>query len=67
MRYGQGAGVAAAISIKNDSIVRNTSVEKIQKELFRQGVSVFNPISKKQDNVEYESVKYESMNYKSKL
>ena len=44
---GQGAGVIAGISIKNNTIVRNTNIKDIQNELLSQGVSVFHPLSMK--------------------
>lgn len=43
---GQGAGVTAAISLKEDKRVRNVSIEKVQTELLRQGVTLGKIISK---------------------
>lgn len=40
---GQGAGVIAGVSIKENRKVRFTSTGNVQKELLRQGVSVFQP------------------------
>ena len=40
---GQGAGVAAAISLKTNKIIRETNVKDIQNELLKQNVSVFHP------------------------
>ena len=37
---GQGAGVAAAISLKNNQIVRNVNINDVQNELVRQGVNI---------------------------
>jgi ribulose 1,5-bisphosphate synthetase/thiazole synthase len=37
---GQGAGVAAAISIRDNSIVRKVDIKKLQDELIRQGVRI---------------------------
>ena len=44
---GQGAGVSSAISLKEKTLVRNTNINNIQRELLRQGVSVFIPSSLK--------------------
>lgn len=63
---GQGAGVAAAISIKNNTIVRNTSFEAIQKELLKQGVSVFNPNLKEDEKKKIKNKDYH-IKFKSKL
>ena len=38
---GQGAGVAAAMAVKSNSLVRNVNLENVQKELTRQGVRIF--------------------------
>jgi len=38
---GQGAGVAAAISIKNQTTCRNVDINKVQKTLEAQGVRIF--------------------------
>ena len=35
---GQGAGVAAAISIRNNEIVRDVNIKDVQQELLRQDV-----------------------------
>ena len=43
---GQGAGVAAAISIINNKIVRNVNINLVQKELIRQGVTLWPKLSK---------------------
>ena len=37
---GQGAGVASAISIKNNELVRNVNITDLQNELIRQGVNI---------------------------
>ncbi len=38
---GQGAGVAAAVSVKDKVIPRNVTIERVQKALKKQGVRVF--------------------------
>ena len=40
MVIGQGAGVAAAVSAKDNVIPRNVDVKKVQNELRRQGVEI---------------------------
>ncbi len=37
---GQGAGVAAAISLKTAATVQNVDISAVQKELLRQGVRI---------------------------
>lgn len=39
---GQGAGVASAISLKNNEIVRNVNINDLQRELIKQGVNIDN-------------------------